>query len=934
MRHFLLWQSGFCSLAFLSASAATSIESVRVKPFWLNDGERAVQSITVKVSHTGSNTDGSFFFGGQNAGHFLLKEGSQVFDLNIPAREQSRTESLNWIVDEKIVTSTNVTLTPPRLRELWILPHSHVDIGYTDQQDKVVQVQIGNLKKGMDLARASASNAPGMRFKWNVEAAWTVDNFLHQATPAERYNFIQAVQAGQVEVDTLYANILTGLCQPEELAQSLEFGCALSRLTGTPPVSAMMCDVPGYTWGLAPMLAQAGVKYFVMGPNAGDRVGTIHSRDDKPFYWKSQSTRDRVLCWMVDNYHHNGNLEDHLRARIDKLERSNFPYDMAYMLWVGHWPSGAVDNAPPDEQLVEKVQAWNAKYAAPRVVIGLESEFFREFEQRHGAQIPEDSGDLTPYWEDGAASTARETALNRASGNRLAQASALFSMCCPEKYPAAQFDQAWKNEMLYSEHTWGAWCSISRPDDPFTLNQWKVKQNFAVQADKQSRQLLAAAVPRPAGPAASVDVFNTTQWPATGLATIPPNLAPAGMAGVTDARGHHLPVQHLSSGDWVFVAKNVPPFGAKRFNLVSQPGKKASGARAHGNVVENRNLRIELDPSSGAVKSLRLAGLPHEFVDTNAAVELNDFRYLPGTNTARAKRSGPVTISVLDSGPVVTMLRVDSDAPGCNHLTRDIRLVEGMDEVEFIDRVDRKCVREKDAVHFGFGFNVPSGTLHMETPWAVVRPNGDQLPGACRNWLPVQRWVDISGGACGVSWASLDAPLIEIGGMTANLLGSVSFGEWMTNALDSQTIYSWAQNNHWHTNYKIDQPGLTTFRFVLRPHRGGYSGGDSARFGIQTARPLIVCAANKNSPSIKSLLTVSPSSVVVETLKASEDGAAIIVRLFDASGSPQLVKLNWGTITPESIWTTDLTENPVKKMAGAISIPAYGILSLRAEIGR
>jgi hypothetical protein len=31
---------------------------------------------------------------------------------------------------------------------------------------------------------------------------------------------------------------------------------------------------------------------------------------------------------------------------------------------------------------------------------------------------------------------------------------------------------------------------------------------------------------------------------------------------------------------------------------------------------------------------------------------------------------------------------------------------------------------------------------------------------------------------------------MQIGGMTANLLGSVPFDRWMTNAIESQTIYS------------------------------------------------------------------------------------------------------------------------------------------------
>ena len=70
------------------------------------------------------------------------------------------------------------------------------------------------------------------------------------------------------------------------------------------------------------------------------------------------------------------------------------------------------------------------------------------------------------------------------------QAETLWAMRNPGPFPAAAFQEAWRNVLLYSEHTWGAHNSISQPDLPFVRDQWKVKQGFALDADKQSRQLL------------------------------------------------------------------------------------------------------------------------------------------------------------------------------------------------------------------------------------------------------------------------------------------------------------------------------------------------------------------------------------------------------------------------------------------------------------
>ncbi len=182
-----------------------------------------------------------------------------------------------------------------------------------------------------------------------------------------------------------------------------------------------------------------------------------------------------------------------------------------------------------------RVKEWNEKYAYPKLVIATTDEMFRDFEQRYGDQLPTAQGDFTPYWEDGAASSARETALNRASAERLVQAETLFALFNPQAYPADDFSQAWRNVLLYDEHTWAAHNSISQPDHPFVKSQWAIKQAFALDGDKQSRQLLDAALAVrgepivPEGKVNAIDVLNTTScgYPYA-LVVVPKELSSAG----------------------------------------------------------------------------------------------------------------------------------------------------------------------------------------------------------------------------------------------------------------------------------------------------------------------------------------------------------------------------------------------------------------------
>ena len=179
-------------------------------------------------------------------------------------------------------------------------------------------------------AAAPATNAPGLRFRWNPEAIWVLDHFLRQASTAERDAFLASVRRGEIGIDALYGNMLTGLCRPEELLRLLRMGPALEQRTGVPVESAMITDVPGYTWGLVPAFAHTGVKYFSIGPNGGDRIGhTIAAWGDKPFWWVGPNGKDKVLVWMTGTgYYRVFQSAQMLQDYLAGLEARGYPYDM------------------------------------------------------------------------------------------------------------------------------------------------------------------------------------------------------------------------------------------------------------------------------------------------------------------------------------------------------------------------------------------------------------------------------------------------------------------------------------------------------------------------------------------------------------------------------------------------------------------------------
>jgi alpha-mannosidase len=904
----------------------------RSEPVVENHDGRLAQPITVVLDYPyGTPADVVLRVEGQEARPTRLTFGSHRFTYATPVVESDRTVRVTVDHAGQRVADRAATLKPTRKTTVYLLPHSHVDIGYTHRQTDVELRQWQNIETALELARKTAAYPAGSRFKWNTEVLWAVDSYLQHATPEKQQQFVDAVRSGQIGLDALYGNELTGLCRPEELMRLFQWGVTIGRRCGVNVESAMISDVPGLTWGTVTACSQAGVRYISLGINYIDGGRTLPAWEDRPFYWLGPDGRQKVLCWLPFKGYalgHTGyKLNEQLPERLKQLEETGYPYDVVQLRWtIG-------DNGTPDPTLPEIVRRWNVEHAYPKLVIATTAEAFRALEERHADRIPLARGDFTPYWENGACSTARETALNRTAAERLVQAETLAAMLGPDRHPAGPFTEAWRNVILYDEHTWGAHNSITEPDSPFVKDQWQVKQAFALDADRQSRALVSSVLESRGGvaAAAAVDVFNTSSWPRTGLIVLDKATSAAGDL-VTGPGGAPVRSQRLSTSELAFLATDVPALAGRRYQIAAGKASALGHATATATTVATPGVTVTIDPRSGAIASLYSSAVSAELSDTRAGIGLNHFAYVLGDRVKEPRPAGPPTIRVKDAGPLVASLLVESDAPGCHRFTREVRVVDGLDRVDIVNVVDKTAVRAKEAVHLGFAFNVAGGVMRMDVPWAVMRPEVDQIAGACKNWFSVGRWVDVSNADHGVTWATLDAPMVQVGGITADKLGSVPDPEaWLARVEPSQTVYSMVMNNHWHTNYKADQDGPTTFRYSLLPHRS-YDPVVAQRFGIECSQPLIAVPARGAGPSATALVQLDSPEVLVASLKPSEDRKAWVVRLFNPSGRTATTALRWGAITPKALWISNLAEDRLAPVPGPVEVTPGGVVTLRADL--
>ncbi len=861
----------------------------------------------------------------------------------------------------KVINGTNEwkeSITVPAFRQ-WIImiyPHSHVDIGYTNTHANVELIHTRNLVNGLELARKTKDYPEGARYRWNPEVIWPVERYFSNASEEEKQNILDGIKDGYLPLDAGYVNVNTTIAGDEELLELFRQGQEYKKITGQKIETLVQVDIPGMSWGIVPVAAKLGVKYCFTFNNGSDRVGRSTEHSFIPFWWADSQGKNKILFFQPGSYTpgalakgknywpsmagqtdpskllkivktdkpRENFIDAYINEKLPEMEKSDYyPYDIFAMSWA------MADNTPIDADLPEAVKSWNEEYAFPKLRIASATEIMRAFDEKYGDQIPVLKGDFTEYWTDGAGTAAKQTAMNRSSKERLVQAETLWTMLNTNKpAPREEFDKAWWNILMGSEHTW---CYMNPSQEPLNSDILKTKFAFFNNAQNLSKELLSKALSGIKNEDSSVlAVFNTLSWKRGGIVTISADQA-EGFNSVIDEDGDEVKSQRLSTGEIIFSSSEVPAFGSKKYILKKEKAVSA-GQLVKENVLDNGMIRVEINSQTGDVSSLKFNKV--EFANQNGKCGINSFRYLKGDD-APEKAFAPknVETSIKDNGPLMATVVVKSQAEGCNILVSEITIFDGQANVDFKNVVDKIAILDKEGIHFGFAFNIENPKVVADIPWGTMEIEKDQLPGANRNWIALQRWLDISNNERGITWCPLDAPVFQVGDITANILGAATNSEkWIRKLEPSGTIYSWALNNHWHTNFQLSQEGKITFRYRLQPHFNGHDYVAANHFGMEQYQPLVAVPVEKSFEGDQ-LLTLDGSPSVNSTIfKTSKDGKSATLRLRSLSEHDETVLLKWHNRIPVEIYTINLADgNLIEKIKDKVTIPANNFVTLKVN---
>lgn len=810
------------------------------------------------------------------------------------------------------------TVAPAKHWRIYLMPSSHFDIGYTSIQDKAIQVHRDNLEHAIDWC----GKHPG--FIWNNESAFIAEDYL--AEGSRPGDFLALAKSGRLGVQGFYCNQLTGICSGEELVRLVDFYGHLRREHGIESKCAMQNDVPSMIATIPMVLAGHGIKYLSHGINA-TRARPDQHLYDTPHYWESPDG-SRVLMWKTPGYGQcsqitgvgdGRSVETMARHVHDLLSRysgrADYPFDA--LLLHGAYS----DNQPNRASLPALVEEWNRTYEYPKLIFTRGAEFFEYIEQNFAEHLKTVKGDGGVWWEDGAASSARETAITRAAKEKLIAAEKLAVLCGPDfgRTTAPTFAEAWKNALLYDEHTWGAAGSISEPNSTETLGQWAVKKGFAERACELAAELLGASMAEfckriESGPD-EVVVFNPSSWPRSEW------------------------VLDLDSPRSAFTG-SVPPMGYRVIRSSDSP----EGRVTSGGILRNRFYTIRFDRTTGAVTGIYDNELKRELVDPSL-YGLNQYLYVTGGDGSRLLHfdpAGPAPDLKIEttSSPEFTaveipgsqVMRIICRAPMAASLIVHVILHDDVKRIDFCTRMQKTANLAKEAGYFVFPFAFASPEMRIEIPGGVIRPDIDQIPAGCRDWYAVQQFLTISDGSAAVAWSPVEAPLVT--------LQDINRGQWRERLkIENGHIYAYAFNNYWFTNYKASQDGPLTFRFSITSD-ARIDDARAKRFGESVHSPLVCKWGGEGRGASggvsRSFVEIGGENVVLQAMKPARFAEGTVIRLREMAGRTGPARLTLRGIAFKRAYLSNLAEDKLHELparGGRIEVPcrALGLTTVLLE---
>ncbi len=805
------------------------------------------------------------------------------------------------------------------LRKIVVVFKTHFDFGFTGLPDEVMSLYAGEMfsavRRVMD---ATAAEPEGLRYAWTLPS-WPLKYLLHDplVPPETQRAAHDLVTQGRLHWHAWPFTTHTAFCGLEELVRGLHFSRSLAEEFGRGTIAAKQTDVPGHTWILPMLLTGAGVKFLHLGVNPGS-----HSPHVPTLFWWEGPDGSRLLTW----YSHGG-------YGSTLLPPDDWPLDtwLAVLLTVEN-------TGPQSPKELEQIRAFIATNApGVEVVFGQLDDFAHSVLVRPEqlASLPVVPYDLADTWIHGIGTMPREVARARALRQKILELECIAA--CQEwpndkqrgnknqpDFPLSRqishhIDSAYEQLLMFGEHTWGldvkstikrafgSEFEVALQTEPYRRLEasWVAKAEYISEAEAaySSAETIVRETWRNWSQSPEVQKRRTER----------------------DAL-LHIPQDHLIE---TYVQDNL---------------RASDSAIGNPTVLEDGNLRVEVDPASGGIISLRDISSGREWVDSSTNEPFGGYRYdiyssedIAGHLRAYGRlfqdwfiqdfgKSGyPEDVPhvtayardfqvshVFDEGGEALLMSggtLKATGPGAELLPEQevsIRISLGtFIELEYTI-TGKKATPLAESTIVPFPIQLPKATFRLGQVGSVIDPARDIVEGANRN-LWCADWVDVSDDRSGMAVRMVSMPLVSIGDT-----GIYKFEPERVPTIP--IVYAHLSNTQWGTNFQQWHRGDFAFTVILMPHIGDWRAGNvwksdlahhSDLRDLQPVGEHGICDLSYNIRWSEGL--------ALQGIRPRHNGPGLIVRFWDALGlgRREIIKVA-GPVA--RAWRCDLMEQPIEQL--------------------
>lgn len=779
--------------------------------------------------------------------------------------------------------------------KLYLLHQTHTDIGYTDRQEKIVKFHVDYLKQAIviseKIARGEKPQWDG--FVWNNETFWILDMFLKYTDKEWENRLLAAVQRNHIQLTGNYIN-LTELVDFNVLTKYLNKAKEYGIKNDVTINSAISMDINGWGIGYAQALFDAGISRFYT---------CIHNhhgfvpfwKKHNVFYWETPK-KDKVLVWngdvynqgnvsklvpnvvdvLVDGEYETKGIIDDTRLTyakkwiddyLESVLKQGYEYDFIPMFAKGL----LVDNAPPNPHIMEAINRFNELFSDSIEIemIGI-NDFFDKVEEMN-LDIPTYSGDWNDWWSDGYMSSPKAVSLYREAQRNYHKILSLKKSGF--MFDETKVDDLEYNLIVFSEHTWGYFTSVSEPWNKMTVKLDSRNELFAFTANKLADELLDdytqanGEMMKAAGRPMHYKIKNPFDYNKSDLVKLYINW----WEGFAVDKGYE--VYNIKTNEVyehqetrvdnkarreVRVNVELKPYESiilgirgkaeykrempldplltrdERYDYISPYLDNEISATQFG--IESSFIKIAWKKDVGiteffdkkANKSLLIESREHNLFTPIYNVSKVEYKYKfdpeemqtirkdYGRNrsliSSEQSTGKLINAKVLANGPMFGRVQLKYEVDGTLYSVIEITVYRDKPQVDFSYIFGKDTVWEPESLYLSLPLTYQENQeLWIDKAGAIMRPRIDQLPGTMAKFYTMQSGYSLVSNEGSLLVNTPDAPIIKLGTLEPGVMTKESV-EQLQN-FDIQ--YSWLMNNYWETNFATSLGGFYRYDYSV-----------------------------------------------------------------------------------------------------------------------